>query len=66
MAPDDDIRVLEDTERRFDDGTVLRVRVLAVPESEKFPDTALFNNASGTRSHRSETERESPQDNNKS
>ena len=38
MAPDDDVRVLEDTERRFEDGAVLRVCVLAVPESEKFPD----------------------------
>ncbi|ERG93036.1 MAG: hypothetical protein J07HQW1_03089, partial [Haloquadratum walsbyi J07HQW1] len=33
MAPDD-VRVLEDTERRFADGTVFRVRVLSVPESE--------------------------------
>lgn len=35
MAPDD-VRVVEDTERRFEDGGVLRVRVLSVPESEKF------------------------------
>ena len=30
--------MLEDTERRFENGTVLRVRVLAVPDSETFPD----------------------------
>lgn len=34
----DDVRVVADTDRRFEDGTVLRVRVLAVPKSEKFPD----------------------------
>lgn len=36
MAPDD-VRVVADTERRFEDGDILRVRVLSVPESEKFP-----------------------------
>jgi len=35
--PSDDVRVVEDTERRFEDGDILRVRVLSVPESEKFP-----------------------------
>ena len=38
MDPGDDVRVVEDTERRFGDGAVLRVRVLAVPESNKFAD----------------------------
>jgi hypothetical protein len=47
MAPDD-VRVLEDTERRFADGTVLRVRVLAVPESEKFPDGVKYRLHYGT------------------
>lgn len=47
MAPDD-VRVLEDTERRFADGTVLRVRVLAVPESEKFPDGIKYRLHYGT------------------
>lgn len=48
MVPDDDVRVLEDTERRFDDGTVLRVRVLAVPASEKFPDGVKYRLHYGT------------------
>ena len=48
MAPDEDVRVLEDTERRFADGTVLRVRVLAVPESEKFPDEIKYRLHYGT------------------
>ena len=47
MAPDD-VRVLEDTERRFDDHTVLRVRVLSVPESEKFPDGVKYRLHYGT------------------
>jgi hypothetical protein len=47
MAPDD-VHVLEDTERRFADGTVLRVRVLAVPESEKFPDGIKYRLHYGT------------------
>lgn len=42
MTPDDGVRVLEDTERWFADGTVLRVRVLTVPESEKFPDGVKY------------------------
>ena len=46
MAPDDDVRVLEDTERRFEDGTVLRV--LAVPNSEKFPDGIKYRLHYGT------------------
>jgi hypothetical protein len=48
MASDDDVRVLEDTERRFADGTVLRVRVLAVPGSEKFPDGVKYRLHYGT------------------
>ena len=48
MAPDADVRVLEDTERRFEDGTVLRVRVLAVPDSEKFPDGVKYRLHYGT------------------
>ena len=48
MAPDDDVGVLEDTERRFADGTVLRVRVLAVPDSEKFPDGVKYRLHYGT------------------
>lgn len=48
MAPDDDVRVVEDTDRRFADGTVLRVRVLAVPESEKFPDGVKYRLHYGT------------------
>lgn len=47
MAPDD-VRVVEDTERRFADGTVLRVRVLSVPESEKFPDGIKYRLHLGT------------------
>ncbi|ERG93021.1 MAG: hypothetical protein J07HQW1_03074 [Haloquadratum walsbyi J07HQW1] len=47
MAPND-VRVLEDTERRFADGTVLRVRVLSVPESEKFPDGVKYRLHFGT------------------
>jgi len=47
MAPDD-VRVLEDTERRFEDGTVLRVRVLDVPVSEKFPDGVKYRLHYGT------------------
>lgn len=48
MAPGDDVTVLEDTERRFDDGTVLRVRVLAVPQSSKFPDGVKYRLHYGT------------------
>ena len=48
MEPDDDVRVLEDTERRFADGTVLRVRVLVVPESEQFPDGVKYRLHCGT------------------
>lgn len=42
MAPGDDVRVLEDTERRFEDGAVLGVRVLTVPVSEKSPDGVKY------------------------
>jgi hypothetical protein len=48
MESDDDVRVLEDTERYFADGTVLRVRVLAVPESDKFPDGIKYRLHYGT------------------
>ena len=48
MAPDEDVRVLGDTERRFEDGTVLRVRVLAVPDSEKFPEGVKYRLHYGT------------------
>lgn len=37
-----DVRVLEDTERRFEYGTVLHIRVLSVPASEKFPDGVKY------------------------
>jgi hypothetical protein len=47
MAPDD-VRVVEDTERRFEDGGVLRVRVLSVPQSEKFPDGVKYRLHYGT------------------
>jgi hypothetical protein len=47
MAPDD-VRVLEDTDRRFADGTVLRVRVLSVPVSGKFPDGVKYRLHYGT------------------
>jgi len=47
MAPGD-VRVVEDTERRFADGTVLRVRVLRVPDSEKFPDGIKYRLHYGT------------------
>jgi len=42
------VRVLEDTERRYRDGGVLRVRVLSVPESEKFPDGIKYRLHYGT------------------
>lgn len=44
----DDVTVLEDTERRFEDGTVLRVRVLAVPKSKKFPEGTKYRLHYGT------------------
>ena len=47
MAPDD-VRVIEDTGRRFEDGTVLRVRVLSVPAAEKFPDGIKYRLHYGT------------------
>jgi len=48
-APDDDdVRVLEDTTRHFADGTVLRARVLSVPESEKYPDGVKYRLHYGT------------------
>ena len=48
MVSDDGVRMLEDTDRRFPDGTVLRVRVLAVPESDKFPDGVKYRLHYGT------------------
>jgi len=48
MAPADDVRVIEDTKRYFPDGTVLRVRVLAVNESEKFADGVKYRLHYGT------------------
>jgi hypothetical protein len=46
--PPDDVRIVADTDRRFADGSVLRVRVLAVPESEKFPDGIKYRLHYGT------------------
>lgn len=46
--PADDVQVLEDTERQFADSTVLRVRVLSVPTSEKFPDGVTYRLHYGT------------------
>jgi hypothetical protein len=37
MAPTDDVTVVRDRRREFDDRLV-RIRVLRVPESEKFPE----------------------------
>ena len=34
----DDVAVLEDQTRAYVDGTVARIRVLAVPESSRFPE----------------------------
>lgn len=48
MGPSDDVRVLEDTEQHFEDGGVLRVRVLSVPKSEKFPDGVKYRYHYGT------------------
>lgn len=48
MEAADDVRVLENTERRFADGTVLRVRVLSVPKSSKFPDGVKYRLHYGT------------------
>lgn len=44
----DDVRVIEDTQRHFPDGNVLRVRVLAVPESEQFPNGVKYRLHYGT------------------
>jgi hypothetical protein len=33
----EDVEVLRDESRVYDDGTVARVRVLAIPESDRFP-----------------------------
>lgn len=48
MAPTDDVRTLESTDRRFGDGGVLRVKVLAVPESEKFEEGIKYRYHYGT------------------
>lgn len=34
----DDVEVLEDEIQAYNDGTVARIRVLGVPESDRFPD----------------------------
>jgi hypothetical protein len=46
--PLDEAHIVEDTDRRFADGFVLRVRVLAVPESKKFPDGIKYRLHYGT------------------
>lgn len=38
----DDVTVLEDEIKAYADGTVARIRILAVPESEKFPDAVKY------------------------
>lgn len=38
----DDGVVLRDERQTYDDGTVARVRVLAVPESDRFPDGVKY------------------------
>ncbi|MDL0129853.1 DUF6516 family protein [Halobacterium salinarum] len=38
----DDVTVLEDEIKAYADGTVARIRILAVPESEKFPDGVKY------------------------
>ena len=48
MGSADDVRVLEDTTRYFADGTLLRVRVLSVPKSEKYPDGVKYRLHYGT------------------
>lgn len=48
MAPDESIRTLEDTDFRPGDGTVVRVKILAVPESEKFEDGVKYRLHYGT------------------
>lgn len=48
MAPDKETRILEDTDFRPGDGTVVRVKILAVPESEKFEDGVKYRLHYGT------------------
>lgn len=38
----EDVSVLRDDTRVYDDGTVARVRVLAVPESDRFPEGVKY------------------------
>ena len=38
----DDVVVLEDEIQAYDDGTVARVRVLEVPESDQYPDGVKY------------------------
>jgi len=38
----EDVTVLRDEITAYDDGTVARVRILAVPESDKFPDGVKY------------------------
>lgn len=49
MAPTDDVDVVEDETYYPDEDTVVRVRVLSVPESEKFPDGVKYRLHYGTR-----------------
>ncbi|MFB6179784.1 MAG: DUF6516 family protein [Halorientalis sp.] len=39
---DDDVTVLVDDTEAYDDGTVARIRVLAVPESDRFADGVKY------------------------
>jgi hypothetical protein len=38
----DDVAVLRDEIEAYSDGTVARVRILAVPESDRFPDGVKY------------------------
>lgn len=48
MAPTDDVVVLEDETFRPGDGTVVRIRILSVPESDKFEDGVKYRLHYGT------------------
>ena len=48
MAPSDDVTELENIDRREDDGTVIRVVILSVPQSEKFPEGVKYRLHYGT------------------
>lgn len=49
MAPTDDVDVVEDETYYPADNTVVRVRVLSVPESQKFPEGVKYRLHYGTR-----------------